>query len=198
VLDSFTISQDTDYIELYDVDWGQPGISLRTYQPLTSDQPAETEFRLYDPVSGERIAQVLFEGESYAMFNPAWIAEDYLFAPGLSAVSWLNWQTQEIEPITGNPAMVSLTNPDGARFIIAEQTWQLAFPGESRMDMGDSVDQIHPFGISRDGQWVAYGQWDSDGYNIIVQSNDERFEIGHYHNVDVIWGPIGWQVSPPE
>jgi hypothetical protein len=187
VLDTFTISQDTDYIELYEVNWGRPGIALIMRQ-LSDEQ----ELRLYSP-SSDLITQFTLETPNLSYTQ--WIADgdqDYLIRRDFNETQWFNWQTQESESITGNLGMVSLTSPDGARFTNADQAWQLTFSGESSMDMGD---QIQPFGISRDGQWVVYGRWEDGEYILLVQSKDASFQIGRYRNVQVVWGPVGWQVS---
>jgi hypothetical protein len=198
VLDSFVVSKATAHIELYDVQWGRPGIALKV---RIQGNPDTKELQLYNP-SGRIKTQFTFDQDDTTKWAYSkWIMDqdqDYLCDISLWADTWLNWQTQTIEPMTGVPEMVSLSAPDGAHFFAENETWHLVFPGENAIDLGD---QIRPLGISRDGQRVVYGRWelnDNAGmhqYTLVVQSKAETFEIGKYQNIELVWGPVGWQVS---
>jgi len=198
ILESFVVTDDSDYLDLYDVQWGRSGIAFKVY--VVTTEPSQQILRLYDD-SGTLIKQFTYAHENTnTLIFSVWIRDqeqDYLFPDYLGADMWLNWQTEQIEPMSGIPELVSLTAPDGARFFGQDGTWHLQFPGEEAIDLGRRTG---PYGISPDGQWVVYGRDemnDQTGFfedKVIVQSKDESFEIGQYRNPTVLWGPVGWQI----
>lgn len=200
VLDTLSVSNELFSADLFNVQWGAPGIAVK-FGNL--DSSPSSELRVYDP-SGTLLEQFELDEETLnQVFSARWISyegQDYLFEPGGSSDTWLNWQTGELESLPGLPEMVSLSTPDGARFYVSgNDTWHLEFLGQAAIDLGD---QIRPFGISREGQQVVYGRWEINpdtgfyAYTVIVQSSDELIEIGRYQNAQLVWGPTGWQIRP--
>jgi hypothetical protein len=199
VLDSFPIFEDVMTPDTFDVQWGRPGIALKTHL-----QSAAPELRVYDP-SGDILAESEYDEQtSQDWLRTVWIADqddDYLFRTNIALDRlWQHWQTGEIEPIDGLPEIASSSVPDGARFFMEGESWHLALPGQDPLDLGD---QVRPFGISRDGQRALYERWeqDTDGFfkdTLIVQSAAESIEVGRYNNVLPVWGPVTWQIRQPE
>jgi hypothetical protein len=74
----------------------------------------------------------------------------------------------------------------------------LTLPGQSTVSLGD----VRPYGISRDGRAVVYGVWElapdgsTFGYSVIIHDVDGRTVIGHFDNVEVVWGPTASRPQP--
>jgi hypothetical protein len=73
----------------------------------------------------------------------------------------------------------------------------LTFLGKASIDLGEDMES---FGISRDGQWVAYrprihGAFET---NIEIQPADQLIRLEVCRGLDqVVWGPVGWRVRVP-
>jgi hypothetical protein len=195
VVVSFPLTEDDAVLDFYGVAWGRPGITLRIGLPQ-ADYPRE--LRVYDPASGEVLAQTDLDD-----FTPSWVYsaswlqdgdQDYLFDAQYGK-GRMDWQTGEIEALDEAPRLVSPNAPDGAQFYYTGETWMLALPGQSPQDLGS---RTVPCGISRDGQWAAYCRDElnpANGYyedTVIVQSADEQIEVGRYHRPLPQWGPVMW------
>ncbi len=80
VLESFPVTDDNDYIELYDVAWGRPGIAFKVYD--VTKEPSSQILRLYDD-TGTLIKEFTYghENTNQLLFS-IWIRDedqDYLF-----------------------------------------------------------------------------------------------------------------------
>ena len=197
VLDANLISPVPHELDL-DIKWGRPGIGLMSgWQP---GQASDAELRVYEPVSGKLITQVTVPN-AYSMYWLEWIQSggvDYLFnSLSPDDATWLNWQTAQADVRPSTPQLVSLTAGNSASFSRKDRHLILTFPGQKPIDLGDKMDV---YGISRDGQQVAYGYRevtpDNLGYltHIIIGSAGQATEIKPYKGINqVIWGPTGWR-----
>ncbi len=182
-------------LNLY-VKWGRPGIALFVGSiPGMIHDPIDEEFRVYD-VDGQVITQVAIRG-TYTMWALEWIqagSRDYLFDRwDPERETWLDWQTAQDVSSAGVPELYSLSAPNGASFTWLDGQLTLIFPGKAPINLGEDM-QI--FGISRDGQWAAYGPSEKGAYEttIEIRSADRTVRLGVYISVDqVVWGPVGWR-----
>lgn len=178
----------------FDVQWGRPGIAVKS---TTGSLISEWDLRIFD-LAGNTITQIHEKSNYHGAFGAVWIRDaDYLVDARSLDGTWLNGRTGEYEPMSGFPEMYSLSAPDGASLYLSGETWHLALPGQAPIDLGQSVQ---PCGIARDGQAVVYWRWEPNsptGYPsvVIVQYPDRQVEIGRYQNAPgVVWGPVGWRV----
>ena len=197
VLASFPFSHSLALGAVFDVQWGRPGIAVKS---TVGSLLHECDLYIFD-LAGNTITQLHEESNAGGVYDVVWIQDqdrDYLVNPRSSDGTWLNWRTGQHETMPGLPELYSLTAPDGASFYLSGDVWYLALPGQAPIDLGDDV---RPYGIARDGQAVVYRLWEIDpltgtyANTIMVQYAHHQVEIGRIHPAPgVVWGPVGWRV----
>lgn len=201
ILHSFVVANGAYRVDqiVFNVAWGAPGIFMKARVPESGI--STNEFRIYNPQDEFFLDVALADDAPEWLYSADWIddAGEHLadvWHP--STRRWLDWHTGRIEVIPETLELVSAITPEAARFTFDDDTWHLTFPGQAAIDLGEDV---RPYGISRDGQWVVYGRYGKNPANgyyetmVIVESSNSQIVLGWRHNPQLVWGPLSWRIQ---
>ncbi len=199
ILHSFVVANGAYRVDqiVFNVAWGAPGIFMKARVPESGI--STNEFRIYNPDDEIFLDVTLADDAPEWLYSADWIDDAGEHLADVShppTRKWLDSHTGRIEVVPGTLELVSAITPEGARFTFEGGTWHLTFPGQAAVDLGEDVQ---PYGISRDGQWVVYGRYEQNddgyyGYRVFVESSSSQIGLGWRTHVQLVWGPLSWRV----